>query len=76
MYDCCISVYMTLQRLWFKSVILQYKYIPGLASQFCYQVINMFTYDYSGEWGLKLIGVFQEELLANKIVGDFQVLAY
>lgn len=62
---------MTLQRLWFQSVPLQCKYIPGLVSQFWYQGINVLTYDYSGEWGLKLIGVFQEELLANKIVGDF-----
>jgi len=50
---------------------LQCEYIPGLVSRLWYQVINVLTYDYSGEWGLKLIGVFQEELLANKTVGDF-----
>jgi len=31
----------------------------------------MLTYDYSGKWNLKLIGVCQKELLASKIVGDF-----
>lgn len=31
----------------------------------------MLTYEYSGEWDLKLIGVFQEDLVAHKIVGDF-----